>query len=155
MKRREFITLFGGVIAWPIAARGQQANVPVIGFLDSKSARDSRQTVAAFHRGLNEASFIEGQNVVIEYRWGDNQHDRLAMLVANLVQRKVALIAVPDTASALAAKAATTTIPIVFSTSVDPRGGGSRCELEPARRQCYRHNVLKCGSRVEAARTAA
>jgi ABC-type uncharacterized transport system substrate-binding protein len=94
--------------------------LPVIGFVSSLSARDSRQVVAAFHRGLNEAAFIGGQNVAIEYRWADNQHDRLPMLAADLVQRKVAVIAVPDTPSALAAKAATTTIPIVFNTSLDP-----------------------------------
>ncbi len=106
MKRREFITLLGGAATWPLAARGKQPKVPVIGFLESKSNRDSKQTVAAFHRGLNEAAFIEGQNVAIEYRWADNQHNRLPVLVADLVKRKVALIAVPDIASALAAKAA-------------------------------------------------
>jgi putative ABC transport system substrate-binding protein len=100
--------------------RAQQPKSPVIGFLESKSARDSGPTVAAFHRGLNEATFIEGQNVAIEYRWADNQHDRLPTLAADLVQRKVALIVAPDTPSAHAAKAATNTIPIVFDTSLDP-----------------------------------
>ena len=92
MRRRQFITLLGGATAaWPLAARAQQPNVPVIGFVASIPARDSRQIVAAFHRGLNEAAFIEGQNVAIEYRWADNQHDRLPLLVADLVKRKVAL----------------------------------------------------------------
>src|SRR6516164_11025621 len=118
--RREFISLLGGAVAWPLAARAQQPKVPVIGFITGVSARDSRQTVAAFHRGLNEAAFIEGQNVAIEYRWAEKHYDRLPVLVADLVKRKVALIVVPDTASALAAKAATTTIPIVFNTSADP-----------------------------------
>src|SRR5262245_26408234 len=141
--RRELLAALGGAVAaWPLAARAQQPKVPVIGFLDSKSARDSRQIVAAFHRGLNEAAFIEGQNVAIEYRWAENDYDRLPMLVADLVQRKVALIAAPDIASALAAKAATTTIPIVQHRH-QSRGGRSRCQLQPARRQCYRHNVLK------------
>jgi putative tryptophan/tyrosine transport system substrate-binding protein len=124
MRRREVITLLGGAAAWPVAARAQQSRVPVVGLLDSKSARDSKQTVSAFHRGLNESGFIEGRNVAIEHRWGENHNDRLPLLAADLVQRKVAVIAVPDIASTLAAKAATTTIPIVFNTSVDPVAAG-------------------------------
>jgi putative ABC transport system substrate-binding protein len=121
MRRREFILLVSGAAAsWPLAARAQQPKVPVIGFVSGLLARDSGQIVAAFRRGLNEAAFIEGQNVAIEYRWADNQHDRLPTLAAGLVQGKVAVIAAIDTPSALAAKAATTTIPIVFNTSLDP-----------------------------------
>jgi putative ABC transport system substrate-binding protein len=120
LKRREFITLLGGAAAvWPLAVRAAAA-MPIIGFLERKSAHDVGQTLAAFHRGLNEGAFIEGQNVAIEYRWAENHPERLATMVADLVQRKVAVIAAPDTASALAAKAATTTIPIVFNTGLDP-----------------------------------
>jgi putative ABC transport system substrate-binding protein len=120
IRRRELLAALGGAAAWPLAARAQQPKAPVIGFVERKSARDSGQMLAAFHRGLNEAAFIEGQNVAIEYRWAENHPDRLPMLVADLVQRKVAVIAAPDTASALAAKAATTSTPIVFNTSADP-----------------------------------
>src|SRR5215510_16108366 len=92
IRRREFLaTLGGAAVAWPLAARAQQPKVPVIGFLERKSARDSGQMLAAFHRGLNEAAFIEGQNVAIEYRWAENHPDRLPMLAADLVQRKVAV----------------------------------------------------------------
>ena len=134
MRRRQFITLLGGAAAaWPLAARAQQPNVPVIGFVASIPARDSRQIVAAFHRSLNEAAFIEGQNVAIEYRWADNQHDRLPLLVADLVKRKVALIAVPDTASALAAKAVTDPL-LVEETVLDL--------LEQVVRSAYRKPAL-------------
>ena len=118
--RREFITLIGGAAAsWPRAARGQQAAMPVIGFLRSTSPADSKRLVTAFHQGLKEAGFVHGQNVAIEYRWAENQRDRLPTLVTELIRLLPAVI-VGNTASALAAKAATTTVPIVFASGSDP-----------------------------------
>jgi putative tryptophan/tyrosine transport system substrate-binding protein len=124
MKRREFVTLVGGAAAWPsvfwpLAARAQQPGMPVIGFLRSASLADAKHLVAAFRQGLQEAGFIEGQNVMIEYRSAEDQAHRLPALVADLVRRPVALI-VGNTPSTLAAKAATTTVPIVFVTGGDP-----------------------------------
>jgi putative tryptophan/tyrosine transport system substrate-binding protein len=120
VNRREFIALIGGAAAaWPFAARAQQPVMPVVGFLRSATLADVQQWVTAFRQGLKEAGFVEGRNVAIEFRSADNHPDRLPALVADLIRQPVAVI-VGNTDSAVAAKAATTTVPIVFATGSDP-----------------------------------
>jgi putative tryptophan/tyrosine transport system substrate-binding protein len=121
MKRREFITLLGSAVAWPLEARAQQPAMPVIGYLHIGTSAESRDRVTAFHRGLKELGFVEGRNVAVEYRWADYQFDRLPELAADLIQRGVAVIAASAGADTTrVVKRLTTTIPIVFSTGVDP-----------------------------------
>jgi putative tryptophan/tyrosine transport system substrate-binding protein len=120
IRRREFMALLGGAtVAWPLAARAQQ-QVPVIGLLSSVTARQWVSFVSAFLQGLNELGFVEGQNVAIEQRWAGGQYDRLPAMAADLIQRRVAVIAALTTPAAVAAKAATATTPIVFTTIGDP-----------------------------------
>jgi putative ABC transport system substrate-binding protein len=121
MRRREFITFLGSAAAWPLAARAQQPAMPVVGYVTAGTTEASANAVTAFRKGLSEAGFVEGQNVTVEYRWAQNQLARLPGLVADLVSRRVAVIATPGSVpAAVEAKAATTAIPIVFSTAGDP-----------------------------------
>jgi putative tryptophan/tyrosine transport system substrate-binding protein len=121
VKRREFITLISGTaVAWPLAASAQQPAMPIVGFISGRSAEASERNAPALRKGLGETGYVEGQNVMVEYYWLEGQLDRLPSLMADLVRRRVAVIATPSTPATLAAKAATSTIPIVFGVTEDP-----------------------------------
>src|SRR5215468_4409908 len=125
MRRREFLSLIGGVAVAPVIARAQQTSVPIVGLLGATTAQGYAAQLAAFRKGLSEAGLVEGRDVVIEYRWADDQYDRLPGLAADLVGRNVAVIAtIGGNAASLAAKGATTKIPVVFHGSLDPVKSG-------------------------------
>lgn len=124
MKRRDFITVLGGMVGWALAARAQKSAMPVIGFLSSASPAEWTSFVAAFHQGLNNAGYIEGTNLGIEFRWAEGHYDRLPALAADLVRRQVSVLVASGSTGALAAKAATSAIPIVYTGVADPVGMG-------------------------------
>jgi putative ABC transport system substrate-binding protein len=151
VKRREFITVLGGAAAWPLAARAQQATMPVVGFLSTRARDESAHLVEAFRRGLGEIGYIENRNVAIEYRWADGQYKRLPALAAELVGRPVTvLISTGGEPSALAAKAATATIPIVSTFTADPVERGLVASLNQPRGNVTGINLLS--STIEAKR---
>ena len=156
MKRREFMTLLGGAAAWPIVARAQRPGAHNIGFLSSLSEAPSAGLVAAFRRGLQEAGFVEGDNVTVEYRWADGRYDRLAAMAAELVARRVdVLVSTGGGPTATAAKEASSTIPVVFITGTDPVRSGLVSNFSHPAGNLTGVYILTTETRTEAARPAA
>jgi hypothetical protein len=148
MSRRAFITLLGAVASWPLAVRAQNPGMPLVALVSGRSPEVSARHAAAFRKGLNEAGYIEGQNVTVEYYWLAGQYDRLPSLMADLVRRRVAVIATTVLPGAQAAKAATATIPIVFGVPEDPGQVASSRQSRPPGRQCDRRQffpIQSCG----------
>jgi putative tryptophan/tyrosine transport system substrate-binding protein len=149
--RRQFVAgLSGTTLAWPFAVRAQQPTMPVVGFIREGSADGNASFVAAFRKGLNENGYVDGQNVTVEYHWLEGQYD-LPALMADLVRRRVAVIAATGNTPALAAKAATATIPIVFGVGRDPGPAGSCRQSRSAGRQRDRHQFFQHGGGGQAA----
>ena len=150
MRRREFFTFVGGAAAagaWPFPLRAQQSALPVVAFVNTGSAEGLKSRADAFRKGLSEAGFVEGKDVTIEYHWLEGRTDQLSAVMADLVKRKVAVIATPGSVvAALAAKAATTTVPIAFGCSRRSGPAWPCRNYRPARRQCDRHQYLLPGS---------